>query len=127
MRLGTIVDGCILNRQELRYKKATETKIAAEDDDDESSLPTEKIELHFEYAGAPFQVDLPPPSKILALLSEIVEGKRMMLWKDAAYQCTGAHSQRLIALTLTRLCVFQYEVWTNYCGGPYSEYKCGLG
>lgn len=61
------------------------------------------------------------------LLHKLIQSKSVWIYEDAGFRPHGLCGFRLILLGDRRGCVFQAEIYSNFCGGPYANYVCGLG
>lgn len=94
------------------------------------SLTTSDLVSFLEYPD--FKQDLSmmraiDPKKFFSSLERIFEKKKnkqeMFIWQDQ----NESKKKRLLIICGSKLMVFQWEVYSNFCGGPYASYSCGMG
>jgi hypothetical protein len=71
---------------------------------------------------------LPSVKHSLQVIARLVgEDRQVILWKDASFCSKGLAGHRLVVLGRRRACVLQMDYYSNYCGGPFANYDCGMG
>lgn len=73
--------------------------------------------------GKKYQLEIFP---IKEFFDEVM-GKGYLLFHDTKYRGRGMFGVCFIALNHTGAVIMLWEMASNFCGGPYSERKCGRG
>lgn len=69
-----------------------------------------------------------PDAKIFVeLLKKILDSKKILIFHDIPFRATGLAGARFFVFGNRKGSVFQYEIASNICGGPYSMMSCGMG
>jgi len=66
-------------------------------------------------------------AEILSTLARILKTKEMMLYWDPDFKAVEMGGMRYLILGEENGCLFQWETYSNFCGGPYAGYSCGMG
>jgi len=72
-------------------------------------------------------IQYPSVLPVIELLGEAVGATKVMIWHDQQFKSVSFSGSRLLVFGKTTGCLIQWETYTNFCGGPYSSYSCGMG
>lgn len=60
--------------------------------------------------------------------TKLIQSHSVLIYEDVEFQPNGLGGFRVIILGDNRKgCCFQAEIYSNFCGGPYASFACGMG
>lgn len=63
---------------------------------------------------------------MLMILSHLLKSDQVMIWEEEDFRAVETRGSRIIAVGKHRMIVFQWEIYSNFCGGPYAGFSCGM-
>jgi len=69
----------------------------------------------------------PTAKQFLQAAPQLVGSTKVAIWHEAEFHGVGMGGGRMLLFGRDRGCIFQWEVYSNFCGGPYSNFSCGMG
>ncbi|ELR19845.1 uncharacterized protein ACA1_133580 [Acanthamoeba castellanii str. Neff] len=78
-------------------------------------------------------LNLPSAGDALKAVARLAGSHELLMWKDTQFKArttfvgSGLGGHRFLVVGGGQATVVQWEYYSNFCGGPYATYSCGMG